>query len=530
MKKAGHRIWNYIQGINGIIFIVYFIFVLSTSAFVLLSWNLHFFLRNVFFITVISIIVCPKILKAISRVYIKSKINIDSNLEKNKWKLLFFLIPLFIFLIHYVAYFPGGFSPDSIEQYVQTVTNNYNDWHPVLQTLLAIKLPLTVTGGWIGSIILCQILIFSLVISYSLYSIMVYTSKKYAIISMLFILLNPQTGNIAMYPWKDVSFAIGALLLMTYSMHIFFTKGYWLKKPINTITFIVVLSVVTLFRHNAVLFTIPLSFAVLFYVSKKRAFVIIISVLILIFSIKVPLYTLINVQNPSSRQTEMLGLPMTVIGAVVANDPDALDEETKAFAYKVAPKEVWETNYSYGNYNAVKFLEQTNNDVIEEYGTQKVLTMMFSCFKNSPSQALKGLFKLTDVTYSIYDDYLYYDLPLISGNDCNIQSSGISILQGINEKYTVLCINFLPHLFMYVGAMHLILIFSILSKCKLNKRRDWKKVFFIIPVFAYNFGTMLLLTGADDSSRFFYYTFLLMPSLLAILHKKEMNAQSPIYS
>ena len=36
----------------------------------------------------------------------------------------------------------------------------------------------------------------------------------------------------------------------------------------------------------------------------------------------------------------------------------------------------------------------------------------------------------------------------------------------------------------------------------------------------YNFGTTLLLTGAEDSYRFFYYTFLLVPVLLIILFKK----------
>ena len=38
-------------------------------------------------------------------------------------------------------------------------------------------------------------------------------------------MLNPQTGNIAMFPWKDVAFAIGALLLTAYTVRIYYSGG-----------------------------------------------------------------------------------------------------------------------------------------------------------------------------------------------------------------------------------------------------------------------------------------------------------------
>ena len=67
-----------------------------------------------------------------------------------------------------------------------------------------------------------------------------------------------------MFPLKDVSFAIGALLLLTYALQIYVTKGEWVRKPINMAFFIVAEVLTTLFRHNAVLFTVPLIAAVLF--------------------------------------------------------------------------------------------------------------------------------------------------------------------------------------------------------------------------------------------------------------------------
>lgn len=514
---------NYSEGINGILFITYCIFIFSADAYVLKSNNLIFFLRTVFFIVIGSIMICPFLMKFVRKISIQSEKVINKENSKIKWRIMFFVIPLSVFLFYYMAYFPGGFSPDSIVQYTQAINNEYNDWHPVIQTLLAIKLPLMITGGWIGSITLFQIIVFSSVLSYSLYSLMIWTNRRFTIAAMLFILLNPQMGNIAMFPWKDVSFAIGALLLLTYAMHVYFSDGKWMQKKMNMVLFIVVEVLTTLFRHNALLFTIPLAVAVFCFISRKRMVVIVMGILILGISIKIPLYTMLNVEQPDKRQVETLGLPMNIIGAVAAKNPEALDIETKEFVYKVAQKNVWETKYSYGNYNSVKWDQLTNNDVIEEYGALKVLSMMFRCLKNSPREAIMGLIKLTNVVYSVSDDFLCYTIPSISSNDYNIKVSGIPVLQMIDRLYAGFCNVLLPHLFMYTGSMHFILLLSILSKCKLNRWMDWKKILFIIPVLLYNFGTMFLLTGADDSGRFFYYTFLLMPVLIAFLYKEKRS-------
>ena len=72
----------------------------------------------------------------------------------------------------------------------------------------------------------------------------------------------------------------------------------------------------------------------------------------------------------------------------------------------------------------------------------------------------------------------------------------------------------------------MILIVSVLSKCRLKKIKDWKKILFIIPVFAYNFGTTILLTGIDDATRFFCYTYLLIPTLLVFLYRKDDERSS----
>lgn len=147
--------------------------------------------------------------------------------------------------------------------------------------------------------------------------------------------------------------------------------------------------------------------------------------------------------------------------------------------------------------------------------------MMLKCITASPRTSFMGLIKLTDPLYTISDDYYMSISVDIMYNEYGIDGEGIPLLKKLNSYYTTGCMIFFPHLFMYIGSMHMILFIVILSKYALNKLKDWKKILLVIPLFAYNFGSMLLLTSFYDTPRFFYYTFFLMPILLIILLTKE---------
>ena len=421
-----------------------------------------------------------------------------------------------VFLIGWAGYYPGGLYGDQLGQYSQAVNNSYEDWHPAIHTLLFYRLPLTLSFGWFGSIVLFQMILFGIAITYAAYTLLTYTNRIAAFGFLAFVLLNPSTAVMALQPFKDTAFAIGTLFLTAFAFHIVCTQGSWLKKSGHIAMLVSVLSLTTLFRHNALLFTVPYGIATAFYMSKKRTAVTLASVILVIFLIKIPVYSLFGVSDAGKRQSEMLGLPMNVIGAVVSNSPDSLDSEVLDFAYRVAPQEVWQEKYEYGDFNAVKWDSRTKTSVIEEFGAGKVLSYTLKAFKANPAQAVLGFIKTTDTVYSVTDDYSYYEAVSVADNDFGIRQSGIGFIRNILNRYKGAAMMLLPHLFMYVGSMMLVLILSLLAKCRFNKWVDWKKMFFALPVLFYNFGTMLLLTGAADSARFFYYTFLTVP-LLAIL-------------
>lgn len=519
------KMLNYFEGINGIILIIYTmtIFVLTEYANIDDS-RLSFGIR-VLIIGVLSIALCPLLIKVCKKIEINQKNYMQTKKQSIAWNVLYFIIPFAVFLYHYLIFYPGSFSNDTFEQIGYCLSNQYSDWHPVMQTLFAIKMPLVLTNGWVGSMILFQIVFFSLAICYATKTIEENSNKLLAFVFLSIILLNPQTTNIAMFPWKDVSFAIGTLVLMSFALKIFSSKGKWLTKKRNFIAYVFFLVFTTLMRHNAILFTAFLILATIFFMPKKNIYILVLSFVLVIFVVKIPVYSLMNVIKPNERQIETLGLPMTVIGAVTKYNPDALDEETKEFAYKVSPKEIWEEVYQYGNYNWVKWNDKTNNTVIEEYGAKQVIAMMIRTLKNSPRVALTGLIKLTEVVYTISDYYSYVDFPYPSQDtvlgDTKDLFENSEILRESKQNYTMYINKIFPMLFVYVGAMHLYILIAILSKCQLNLWEDWKKIFFALPLLAYNFGTALLLTSAHDSSRFFYYTFLITPLVLLLFFKND---------
>ncbi|MBO4681363.1 MAG: hypothetical protein J5623_05620 [Clostridiales bacterium] len=517
MDKGATSFKGFSIGINGFLFALYSAFVCWTALVIIDRAFGMFTLIIILLVFAAALLLSPFLFNALSKKYIHQSPEGLASFGKNLFfEILFYFLPLAVLLFYYYAYYPGCFTVDSSNQYAQVISGHYNDWHPVTQTLFAFKLPLALTGGWFGSIVLFQVLCFSAVLGYSFNTVRKYTNMRYTIATMAFVLLNPLLGSITMFPWKDVSFAIGALLLIAYSLHVWFSKGAWLRSPVNTVAFILAAVLTTLFRHNAILFTGPLVLGVLLLISKKRAVLIALLIVVLCFGVKIPFYAAIKVEKPDQRVVETVGLPMTVIGAAVAHTPELLDEETLQFAYKIAPEEVWKEKYVFGSYQQVKFDPRTNNDVIEEYGRQKIILMMFRCFKNSPEVSIKALVKLTEASYTLTDEY---NDAMILG--LRYSDLGHQEVQSALKEYCYFTSCCFPFLYIRLGVMHLLLIVGVLSKCKLGKLKDWKKILFIISVFAYNYGTSIIMAGNELSTRFFFYTFPLTPLLLIFLFAKD---------
>lgn len=526
MKQLLQKLRSHFGGVSSLILIVYTVLVVAAQALLSPRFSSVYFLGGCL---LLAVIFCPILLR-----FLSGRNACPRQQQAPVWRRIlingcFYLIPLAAFLVYFIACFPGGYSDDSFNQYTQAVQNQYNDWHPVLHTLLAFKLPLTLSGGWSGSVVLLQILCFSGVIGYGCQVIRKYFGTLRAVIAMAWIVLNPVIMLTAMHPWKDVGFAICAMLLTVFALQTLVTKGQWLRHPVCMICFAVVAVLASIFRHNGVLFTAPLVLGVVLCLSKKRALALLVSIVLLFVAVKGPVYMILDAEKPGRRQVETLGVPMAIIGAVASESPELLDAETKEFVYQVAPKEVWEEKYELGNFNSIKYAEQTDNDVIEAYGTAKVLSMTLRCIKASPVQALRSFVALTGKLYALDEANIGFVYPRIGGNDCGLRQIPNMTLIKLCKTYTQAVGKYLPHLFMHLGIQHFILLAFVLAKVKLKQRQGWTKLLMVLGVFCYNFGSGLLLSAQADIFRFFFYTFALMPMLLLILCYNEKERSRPLF-
>lgn len=369
MRNEVKKIYTKLEGINGIFLFFYAAVAVMPLLFdMVTALDIPIKLGLILILCVLGglLWLCPVVIRRVRNLAIIGKQK--ENRHIFYWSVLFFVICLAVLLIWYAGYYPGFFFSDIKDQLDQAVSGHYNDWHPVLQTILTFTLPLKITGGWVGSIILFQMVLFSATVSYMASVILRYGNWKFALGSVLFIVLNPITGKMCLYPLKDVTFAIWAVLLLAFAAQTYFSKGAWLNSPTHRICLICASAIATIVRHNGILFTLPLLLGVLFYTDKKRKFQILISVILLIVCVKGPVYAALHVEEPGQRQVEMLGMPLTIIGNVVVEHPEVLDEETQNLVYSIASQDNWEQYYVMGRFNTIKWAEGTNLDAIEEGG------------------------------------------------------------------------------------------------------------------------------------------------------------------
>lgn len=509
---------NQFNGKRGILLILYLSFAVLSRVYIYWKGDSSPFFGIVVLFTLACVMyVCPFIFRKIKKINIKLEENEVSKKEKVLWIFFSFLGSFLTLLFWYLAYYPGSFFADCINQYGQAITGNYNDWHPALQTLFTYTLPLKLTGR-ADSIVLFQIFEYSCVLSYMSYTFFRYVNKKYAIFSLMYILLNPVTGNIMIQPWKDATFAMAATLLMIFGFRIYITEGEWLEQKGRMYLFIAILVFDTIFRHNAILFTVPLLFSILMTLKNtKRCLRVCCNFIIFLLIIKDPIYSTINVEKPENRALEILGVPMAILGNVAKESPESFDQDTEEFMFSVASQQEWKELYQCGDFNSIKW--HTNWNVIEEEGVTEILAMTVKTFFKAPKESLKAFLVLTDIVYALGG---YAPVPLSPGIEENIYGIEVHEILGKNvlETYTdILSNSIFKYIFYYIGVIDFCIVTSILGKCNERNKHGQKKIFYCIPILVYNFGTMLLLSGNDF--RFFYLNFPVFPILLLILYGKR---------
>ena len=466
----------------------------------------------------LSIVIVLGIYRIFSRVC-DIQLNKVPDVVKEKRQLLRFVGIVFFataafFVIYWLGQYPGGMSKDTLKQYIQAVGDaGYSNWHPVLHTLIFFAFPLKL-GGNLGMIVLMQLLYFSLAFTYLVY-VMAKNGCPFSLLIFvcIFVWINPFLAAYMMYPWKDIAFTIFSVLLWACYIQIICTKGKWFASKINIVLFSVSLVLCTYMRHNAVLFTIPLAIIICCHLNKKKILLIMAAVLLFVGGVEWT-YLAVNVEDPDSRMVEMAGLPASVWCKVMQNNPSALSEETREVFYTFATQETYETEFT-GSFNSVKWSDNFKKDEINDMTYAEVIDYTAKCLICAPRESLKAVADLTEVVWGL------------GGKDSPETVSVIENTYGISEKplpAAQIFVRQIKELFDFRAARiwfgsNGFKLFTIFLLACLLLADGRVSIIHIIPLFCYNFGTMLLLSGRDY--RFFLLNIPLWLPVVFIMLKDQ---------
>lgn len=378
--------------------------------------NLQQTMKSVFLFGLSVLVIFPIILLIISHLEIKINKNSSINYSLQsvrgfKGRVLYFVLPFVIWLIYFIAAFPGIMTPDSLDQWAQA-HNVYqiSDVHPAFHTL-CIKILIHI---WDNPAILtlAQIFTFSIAVFLfaSLFEEIGWSKKKIYAFIILFSIF-PSNGILAVTLWKDIAYSISFLVFTYLLCKIVVQRESFFAKKTNLLFLFIIAVFVWLFRHNG-----PLPVIVTFLgliiaykkICKAKLITIFICVIVTVNCITGPLYKEFNVQplqKGYGYQTFVHGL-----AAIIKNDKN-LDLEDMEMMEKIMPKEAWKQLYY--PYDVNRYLFNDKNypylKVITE-NADKIPKIYVKYLFRYPGILIKDILTSTNIVWSIYqptDGYNY---------------------------------------------------------------------------------------------------------------------------
>lgn len=436
-----------------------------------------------------------------------------------RFGILIFALTAGVLGLYYAAYYPGGIIVDSFNQWYQVQKGGYVDWHPVIHTLLFMKLPSLVCND-LAFADLMQLIWIGLACAY-----LGMVMERWGIPRLLCAvtvglgIAVPSSSMVLSFIWKDTAMTIFVIILTGQTIEIVCSKGEWLRQWHHIVAVAVAAALASMMRHNGILLTAPLLLAfVLFYWKKLKYKAAAAGVLMLVVmaGIKGPVYRLVGVATHPQVSAEMLGLPMTILANVLVNEPQKLDPECRDFLYRIGDQELWENTYREGSWNSAKWMGQDiSNDVIEEVGAHRVLSYTWHAICRSPYYSYRAVVKLFEVVWKPAGKQVTwsYHTNVHSGNVFGYEMNGFEPLQKLLDMVYVWSIR--GGIFLtwgwHTGFYILLLLFAGVSRLK----KDLSKCLYWVPVMCYNFGTAFLLCGSDF--RFFAFNTVITFSLLLVI-------------
>lgn len=259
--------------------------------------------------------------------------------------------------IYLIGFYPGLMSYDSINQWTQALTFNFNDTHPVFHTLTI----WAIMKVWAtpAAVAIVQMIFQSIIVGIAIHCMEKWGLRRLLVwLVIIFYAFVPTYGMIGVSLWKDVPYSVSLLWLVVLLVKIIRSNGQWLQSKLNIITFVVVLLLVFMLRHNGMLPVVGVLIAlVLMYKSLRKITVsIALSLILLVFFIKNPIYRSLDV-TPSASGNLIWGIPLAQVASVV--------NEKSQLKITLQGNEPWEFQGDFQGYKLVSTNIPKSIDVSE---------------------------------------------------------------------------------------------------------------------------------------------------------------------
>lgn len=451
--------------------------------------------------------------------------NIDNhkqNFRKREFVLYSFIV-IFMLIVSLFVYRTSGciFTDDSMNQFKQAITNNYNNWHPVGHTFIFFKIP-TLFYDSVLSCVLFQFLFITVCLNYFCYFLRKnYLSKKWTVIILILFLINPLNLLYANTLWKDIPYSYSLFILTLFLIEIYKSNGKWLNKKSNIFGLILILLQILFFRHNGIAIVIIVSmFLIIFYSKKYKVLLATFLVPIgIYFVVNGPVYDYLDIPDHEFKHAELFGVPLSQV-SYIYNNNGILSDSMLEFMNNLSPLENWKKYYNKESFNDIKWSNGYNMLYLEE-NYKEFFKLYIESVKNNFLLSYQGYVYITNPVWNFNSNgYVEYGGETTSWDIINnISTFGRTLFRDYYNNINKTVLKWLIPNF----ALGLFIIIFALGLTILKKKLNFESYIPFIPVFINVAMIMCLITGWEQ--RFVYSSILCCYPLIifALLEKKNDN-------
>ncbi len=415
-----------------------------------------------------------------------------------------FVIPALVLAVYLPLVWNGMLSsPDMVGQWKQAMGDApVNDWHPIMHTYL-IRL-IAYVARTLKGVAIVQVCVFALLLDLLHATFRRYGYCRWA--SALIVLVaafNPFSLTVFRFVWKDSAFALAGLAVTICQIHVFRTRGDWLRGwriPLMALC----LTAATFLRHNGFFYTVPLMVLFPMLVVRRNARNVFLCLGLSVLCCAGYLFardqlTRHGVVSPRLAVQcfpESVGLPMCIMSECYMADRSKTPHDVVRFLESFGNRKFWKKSYK-GNFNSIKFkfTAKAVDEKIYALGKRRFLDMLWRTIRANPAAARNAFARVTSIAWA--------PLPESLGR-CATGFPQRNLFFKTLRWYIAMMKRTTVGALLMVPGSYLLLI--VLAFCYGMIRIGPKVCALAVPFFCYQFGTMLLLTGNDH--RFFYITVL----------------------